>query len=886
MVERLLSTVLLAALGSLPGVAAQSQFRQTAGDTLPLGLPIPIASALADVDGDRDADLVILGLSRSGVDATLTVVRNDGLGAFGPAAATPVPNRGNLTSLAIGDVDADGDVDVIVGQSVILIIGGQTTLWLGDGAGGFTSAPAAQMPVDDRMGATGLALLDSDGDGDLDLFVCSGPNPTGQGLERLYVNDGLGTFTMSGAPMPQDGSRTWSPCALDVDGDGDPDLAMLRGTGGLPPGPGLSLYRNDGPAGFTDVTASALPVWTGVDAASMRCADVDGDGHADLLIARPGGDLLLLGDGQGAFVATVSSRLPANPATRSLVPCDVDGDGDLDLLAVTAADGPSGWTVPTADRVYENDGHGWFQDATAARLEAPTTDGRDALAGDLDADGDPDALILTRWRCEYRRNEAGRLTDDSRYRVPSELLGSSSFRLADLDGDGDVDLVGVRNDDIVFVVGVNDGNGRFATDQVASAPSRGFRLVDVDRDGDPDAVFSVDGQNRLWLNDGTGRFAEATAGRLPVASGPTLDLFPVDLDTDGDIDLVQTDIGPNYVASYTVLLNDGTGSFSIAAPGVLPAGLDGEPDLAVDVDADGDLDLCVGSPRVFMGIYPATLLINQGGTFTAAPPSRFPTIGESVRHFAAGDVDRDGDVDLLLGTAVPPAPGYGIDHLYLNQGDGSFVDAPSWLLPSRETDTTGLVLVDIDADGILDALESVASARFGEFGVLIGTASGGFVLRTSSRVDGADRLEGHLEVADLDGDGDVDFVTAGPVVMIDHHQQLHVPSVPRLGGRYVLDVSAEPGYGSTGNPVRLWYSSGRAAVPLEIPPFGGFGLDPALWIPELPRSTQPWTARCDVPVPADPALLGVQVCAQALVYHRRDLQRARFSNTVCVRVGR
>src|SRR4030095_11115312 len=111
-----------------------------------------------------------------------------------------------------------------------------------------------------------------------------------------------------------------------------------------------------------------------------------------------------------------------------------------------------------------------------------------------------------------------------------------------------------------------------------------------------------------------------------------------------------------------------------------------------DVDGDGDLDLVVGNAYLQSRLY-----LNDGiGTYTDAPASRMPVGSYNTSSLALGDVDRDGDLDLVVGNA------YQQSLLYLNNGTGTFTDATASRMPVGSYETRSLALGDVDGDGDLD----------------------------------------------------------------------------------------------------------------------------------------------------------------------------------------
>ncbi|MEZ4402447.1 MAG: FG-GAP-like repeat-containing protein [Kofleriaceae bacterium] len=377
-------------------------------------------------------------------------------------------------------------------------------------------------------------------------------------------NHGL-VFTDQSWRLPADGSlgdtSSIDVDPIDVDGDGDLDLFIAEGTAG-PSGRPNRLLINDGAGRFADQSSARLP--PAIDNSSRSAAgDVDGDGDLDIIVGNLGPEQLLINDGTGHF-ADGSARLPPPPplfegisAEAALV--DVDGDGDLDVAVANENPFLPGALQGAQNRLYINDGTGGFTDQTATRLPAATDQTGGLVAGDLDGDGDLDLIFLNRGQDRvYLNDGAGVFVDATATRMPAVDDTTRSGALADFDGDGDLDLVVANSRGEAPRRYTNTGGYlaevEFSRSTFAHETMTSVEAADLDGDGDLDLVFAdaggflaghgfVGGQSRLFRNDGHGRFTDRTARALPAALLPTTDLAVGDLDGDGDLDLALANSG-------------------------------------------------------------------------------------------------------------------------------------------------------------------------------------------------------------------------------------------------------------------------------------------------------------------------------------------------------
>jgi hypothetical protein len=371
--------------------------------------------------------------------------------------------------------------------------------------------------------------------------------------------------------------------------------------------------------------------------------------------------------GKSFIFVEESNRLPVDtspPGTSStdvdLV--DVDGDGDLDLFIAEGTDS----AAVRQNRLLINNGRGVFSDATTARLPAALANSTKADFGDIDGDGDLDAIVA-------------RLG-------PEQLL-------------------------------INDGRGVFADRSIEQLPpppsffqdiTADARLADVDGDGDLDILLSNEnpfnpsptggGQNRLWINDGAGVFSDQTAARLPMANDQTGAILPGDIDDDGDLDLVVLNRGQDFV-----LINDGSGAFTDETTARFPVTADSSRGGGLaDLDGDDDLDLVVANSRN----QPVALYSNRDGVFRARPFGAVPLVDETDTGLELVDLDEDGDLDVYVPNAGAFTFGHGFgggpDRYFRNNGKGRFRERTEHHFPGVLDPTTDAAFGDIDRDGDLD----------------------------------------------------------------------------------------------------------------------------------------------------------------------------------------
>ena len=425
--------------------------------------------------------------------------------------------------------------------------------------------------------------------------------------------------------------------------------------------------------------------------------------------------------------------------------------------------------------------------------------------------------------------------------------------------------------------------GLFSTLPGSAFPSdadetRSVALGDVDGDGDLDVVFgSLISANRLYRNDGRGNFVDVSATSLPVDADMTQAVALGDVDGDGDLDLVCG----NHGQQDRLYENNGVGQFVDVTAARLPVVVLHYGFALGDVDADGDLDLVAAG---------YLLLRNDGsGTFTDDSAGNMPVVNGNGRVTVLGDVDGDGDLDLLGNDHGFSPFGSPAGALFFNDGGGSFTVGGIFGVCG-----SAAALSDVDGDGDLDAIlcdiwyAAWSGDSDGRKYLHLNDGTGTF---SQSSTPGFAFSEGPCAVAlgDLDGDGDLDAVTAnvttscgydgGDLVDFNLTRQLHAPALPQRGQAYVLEAYMRAETSGVAGLGAVFLST--ALVSPSIPTsFGSLGIAPAQAAP-LPLLAIPQpagVATTSFTIPNHMSLAGLGLHAQALL---GDLSvDPRLSNTV------
>lgn len=379
---RALALVGVAALAIAHAAGAQWFVNETT-TRFPAQLEYTNQCMVVDVNGDGHLDIVWAnGQSYSSLGALLKprIFINNGTGFFADETdARAAGITGCFRGVEAGDVDGDGDVDLILAQD----FNRRPLLLINNGSGFFADETTTRLP-NIAMSSARAQFGDVDNDGDLDIVFCNSGTTSrfGTGQPRLFFNNGAGVFTdVTSVALPT-GNIAEQMDVLFVDTDNDLDLDIVLATRASSPSQ-TRHWKNDGSGRFTNQT----PFPADATAYSYDAGDIDGDGDLDLIginAASSNGEQLLRNNGTGTTWAVINTNILPNPTTDDNDSrfFDVDNDGDMDFIV---------GSLGSRERLYLNNGSGGFTENTTL-FPAVSDSTIDIRVADFNSDGRFDVI--------------------------------------------------------------------------------------------------------------------------------------------------------------------------------------------------------------------------------------------------------------------------------------------------------------------------------------------------------------------------------------------------------------------------------------------------------------------------------------------------------------
>ena len=508
----------------------------------------------ADFNNDGKLDLAITG-------NTTRIRLGNGAGQFAEAACEVQSFSGGM---AAADVNGDGKLDLVRSN----ILAGQIQIHLGDGAG----CLAAPINVGNAGGNGSVALADLNKDGKVDIV----------GGATVLLGTGGGAF---GPPFTFGmGSLGANTVIADFDGDSNLDIASAgSGTAGI-------LFGN-GAGGFRFAVGPAER-----GAFGLAQADMNNDGKLDVIAMSDGSFVVMLGDGTGNLSAPSNATVPG-PSFFGPVIADFNGDTKLDVAVLDDThNGPGG--LPRLHVALGN-GLGGFSSTASTSFDASQPAA--VSGGDLNGDGKIDLVTVNRGGGNNNEGSISvglsdgtgnfQMQPNVSVRTPANPLGVA---FADFNEDGKMDLAVPSG--FGFSILLGNGAGGFAPGtHITTANSSSIRAADLDGDGNVDLVMvsqELNGKTSVVRGDGTGGFSAPL--QFNIGTFPS-DLTLADFNNDTRLDLAVTTAtqdNPNTSqqrSSVAVLLGDGAGGFG--SPVTFPTDRGAAHVIAADLNGDTRPDI-------------------------------------------------------------------------------------------------------------------------------------------------------------------------------------------------------------------------------------------------------------------------------------------------------
>jgi len=613
---------------------------------------------VADFNGDSIPDVVVSNTGVNWNGNSVSLFPGTGNGAFGAKTNYTVGN--GPIGVAVADFNLDGWMDLAVANNGGFGTGTTVSVLTNNGSGGFSAA--VTIPGIDKPYKIAAGLMDADSLPD--IVVANEEEKI-----TLLHNTGSG-FTNTAYIMQSMLINNMYPSIQLADIDNDQDLDVFYSSFGTQQ---IAFRKNFGNGILDSAQLIVLDAWYG-GAASFQVTDLNNDGFKDIVATASVGSTgdgyrIVMNQGNGTFGPEITGT--GGQYTFVVLAGDVDLDGDKDVLTVD--------NYSNELTVHPNNGSGQFPSPVLYSAGFPSISNK-LEAADIDNDGDLDIATSANSRTAINVSVAVSINNGGGVFSPainySGFNGGVGVKLRDINNDGFADLVfasGINTTPYDFFTALNNGNGTFAALQRWPMNSCGWNdldVADLDNDGDLDVIVGewlgcpsvpFSGQ-RIFLsyNQGGGIFSAPTIKIVNPFPGP---IAVCDFNEDGFVD-----IATGQSSSVDISLNDGTGDLLAAA--TFPMSQSPFDILAADLNNDGHIDIASCNYGSNPGDYNLTVRLGNGnGTFQSVQliDAAYSPDLANVSGICAGDVDNDNDIDLIVSQNASNDM-----TIYLNNGSGVF----------------------------------------------------------------------------------------------------------------------------------------------------------------------------------------------------------------------
>lgn len=716
--------------------------------------------AFGDIDSDGDEDVIISGSSYRILPGfnpgTNSIYINDGTGSFQAKSSGCFPETED-GPIFLEDIDGDNDLDFILTG---ILQGPSIALYFNDGAGNFSKSDSNTFPTYTNYD---VALGDINNDGIMDILVSSNQF-------TAFLGDGNGNFTDT-ILSQVDGLTNCALLIDDLNNDGNSDIIA---TGEFNGAHAFRYYEGQGNLIFNQITTT-IPGLS--KDPSLAIGDVNNDGYLDFGIMGEDVDRdpvtsLYMGTSSSTFLkANVPGLIQLQEGNIHLV--DFTGDGNLDIFATGVISPYSGVVC-----ALENTNPTWTNVATDDFFKLQ--EAGSSVVHDVNGDNLPEIFLGGEMRdisyrpsyitCEYLNKGNGEF-----YRTDGSHFWNEEIKFkitGDFTGDGYFDILsGGKSPSIPTWIDVykNDGNGSFTTESTNLPHFRITDITAINANGDnyEDVIAYHDYNNgpTVYLNTGSG--LNFNQGSFYLDWSYEGGLSVGDIDGDGDEDftyLTQFSWNSPYVVH--VKLNNGSGNFTDLSMSNPPEVGSISKTMFADFNDDGFTDLFFPKVKRLYHWDQSITEFVEDTLFTTGAVAQH----SSIPYTSVADFDQNGRLDIMIGFDASNGTGGAFFDLILQDTSGVFTNDSTFSFPASEVGS--IDTADFDQDGDIDLVYVGTNGPHQDFLAVIleNDGQGNF---TDYPYHELTRMSEFTWFMDVDNDGDKDIMQAG----IDHHRTRYIGQV-------------------------------------------------------------------------------------------------------------